>query len=149
MTSFGSGRALCSCFLAAALMAMLGCGSNDGLIAISGEVTFEGAPIEKGSISVMPIDGHGSPAGGEIKNGRYTVRTVPGEQTVLIYAQQQVEKQNASAADIDRGLNVYEQQFLPAAYNDQSKLRIKVDDSHRNFNFALNQQADVPVTAAE
>lgn len=66
-----------------ALVAVLGCGPKSSTV--SGTVTFNGEAVAAGAISLFPTDGKGSPAGGLIKDGRYTVTGVtPGEKTVQL-----------------------------------------------------------------
>jgi hypothetical protein len=62
------------------LLFAFGCGSrgaNRG--AVSGAVTLDGKPVERGSILFTPIEGtRGSVAGGEIENGRYQLSAKKG-----------------------------------------------------------------------
>lgn len=58
-----------------------GCGGSGSTV--SGTVTFNGQPVERGYINFYPADGKGAPVGGEIKGGKYTVRNVsPGKNRV-------------------------------------------------------------------
>jgi hypothetical protein len=57
-------------FLVFALLAA-GCGP-EGRNEVSGQVTVDGHPVEKGSISFLPLEGtQGPQAGGNISNGGY------------------------------------------------------------------------------
>ncbi len=59
-----------------------GCGS---FTAVNGTVTYEGQPLEKGSIAFLPVDGLGPSAGGLIVNGRYRVEHLtPGKKIIQI-----------------------------------------------------------------
>jgi hypothetical protein len=57
--------------------ALAGCGSAKYKGAkqypLAGEVTFEGEPIDVGSISFIPESGKGRPSGGVITDGKYDV----------------------------------------------------------------------------
>src|SRR5690348_6549122 len=65
------------------------CGSN--LSSVSGEVSYEGQPIEKGRINFAPADGKGPTAGGPIANGKYEVSgLLPGTKIVEITAVKRV-----------------------------------------------------------
>ena len=65
------------------LTGLLGCGGQGSTV--SGTVTYNGKPVEKGNISFAPADGKGTPVGGEIKGGRYSVSNVtPGKCKVLV-----------------------------------------------------------------
>jgi hypothetical protein len=62
-----------------ALLVMASCGTDDGLgkrYPVSGTVTYNGNPLEKGTISFVPEDSKRNVgASGEIKNGSYTLST--------------------------------------------------------------------------
>jgi len=62
-----------------AVLVMTSCGTtDDGLgqrFPVSGKVTYNGNPLEKGSISFVPEDGKGIGASGAIQNGSYTMST--------------------------------------------------------------------------
>jgi hypothetical protein len=61
--------------LAAATVLVPGCG--DSTATITGEVTYDGKPVEDGYITFTPADGRGKDAGGQITNGQYKVEGVP------------------------------------------------------------------------
>src|SRR6188474_2203623 len=64
-----------SCLTLCALLA--GCGgpkySGDKRYPLAGDVTFEGQPIDLGSISFIPQGGNGPHSGGVITDGKYAV----------------------------------------------------------------------------
>jgi len=60
--------------LALGLLAAVGCGSKGSTV--SGTVTFNGKPVPEGYINFYPADGKSAPAGGAIKDGRYSVSNV-------------------------------------------------------------------------
>ncbi|GAA4428991.1 hypothetical protein [Bremerella cremea] len=126
------------------LLALLtGCGPDDGLLHVSGTVTLDGQPIENGSISFMPVNG-GSMGGGLIENGQIDARSAPGEMAVQIHAHKTVQVKNPSQEQIERGLTEETVSILPAPYNQQSKLRIKVDSSNHHFDFDLKKDGTIP-----
>jgi len=54
---------------------------------VSGDVTYEGQPVENGEINFLPADGKGAPAGTKIVGGKYEVQgLVPGPKVVQITA---------------------------------------------------------------
>ena len=63
-------------------LSAIGCG-DPNLGSVSGSVTYEGQPIEKGSINFLPVDGKGASAGGEIVAGKYEVAEVPPGQKIV------------------------------------------------------------------
>ena len=63
------------------LAACAGCGK--GLATVEGNVTFDGQPVEKGTIVFEPADGVGPTGGGAIENGKYRI-TVETEKLLPI-----------------------------------------------------------------
>jgi len=54
---------------------------------VSGEVTFNGKPLEKGEITFSPTGNKGGTAGGEVALGKYMVEgIVPGQYQVSVMA---------------------------------------------------------------
>ncbi|UUO07473.1 hypothetical protein M4951_03975 [Blastopirellula sp. J2-11] len=127
------------------LIGLLGCGRTDGLISVTGVVTFNGEPVEEGAISLMPIDGKGVTAGGVISSGRFHIAASPGKASVLIYGNKKELKPNPTPQEIEWGMTHSSKQFLPAEYNDQSKLRIDISETQRHFDFSLNDKGEIPV----
>ena len=75
---------------AVVLSFLAGCDSSSKTIAVSGKVTYDGQPVEYGTISFGPTAG-GPVAGGEINNGQYSVKNVtPGKNIVNITSMQKV-----------------------------------------------------------
>jgi len=72
----------CSVLSGILLLAVAGCG---GSTAVSGSVSYEGEPVENGSITFVPADGIGPSSGSTITGGRYRVDDMaPGEKIVQI-----------------------------------------------------------------
>jgi hypothetical protein len=54
---------------------------------VSGEVTYEGQPVNDGTITFLPADGKGPSAGGPIKQGKFEVQGLaPGPKVVEVIA---------------------------------------------------------------
>ena len=73
---------------AACLVPLAGCG--DGTVEGHGKVTFNGKPVESGTITFEAEDRNGPTRGGPITNGEYRVigqdKMVPGTKVVRIQA---------------------------------------------------------------
>jgi hypothetical protein len=54
------------------LALLLGCGQSGGL---TGSVSYNGQPVERGSIAFSPVDGKGPVFGGKIENGKFDIPT--------------------------------------------------------------------------
>lgn len=104
-----------ACRVAAALGGMsavliLGCGDSTGLekrYPVSGTVTYQGKPVEKGSINFIPTQPEGRAAGGQIEDGDYSLTTaepgdgaLPGTYKVTIIA---VEVDDTKMKEIAKG----------------------------------------------
>jgi hypothetical protein len=59
---------------------------------ISGTVTVDGAPLEKGVISYVAAEGQDPPATAEIAGGKYSVQTTPGKKKVQLSAPRVIGK---------------------------------------------------------
>lgn len=76
------------------LIAIAGCGSEGGLVPVTGVVTMDGEPVTEGRIEFFPQSGR--PASGVIRSdGRYSLTTYesgdgakPGEYVVTVTARQ-------------------------------------------------------------
>jgi hypothetical protein len=66
-----------------ALLSALGCGGSGGA-GVSGKVTYNGAPVEKGSIAFHPV-ASGTPFGAPIQNGEFKAeKALPGKYRALV-----------------------------------------------------------------
>jgi hypothetical protein len=100
-------RALLS-LLGPALLLVLGCGGDDlgTRYAVSGKVTYKGAPVAKGTISFVPDDKEGRGATGQIENGYYSLTTqtpgdgaFPGKYTVTVDTRDVGEAEQKAATE--------------------------------------------------
>ncbi|MDY3560547.1 hypothetical protein R5W23_001782 [Gemmata sp. JC673] len=63
--------------------AILGCGGGGSTV--TGEVSFNGKPLEKGYVTFNPTDGKSAPVGAEVVGGRYTAKNVAvGKNKVVV-----------------------------------------------------------------
>jgi len=127
--------------IAAAIGLCLGCSSGD---TIEGNVTFDGQPVERGSITFEPASGTGPSAGGTVQNGRYEIDmagVISGEMIVRISAVRSTGKKIAAGPPEPPGTLVDEvRPFIPAAYNEQSTLKAEVKPGKVVQDFTLKSQ---------
>lgn len=118
-----------------------GCSRGDGLsrVIVSGAVTFDGKPVEKGQIRFIPIDGTRGPVTIDpINGGEYTTENtegVPvGAHRVEITGFDPVEYANAPTGPGSPPVK----QRLPDKYNRKSELKVTLqvdsDDNPLDFN---------------
>jgi hypothetical protein len=122
---------------------LLGCGSVK--TTIKGRVTWEGNPIETGSISFEPEDRQGPSTGGLIQNGQYEVgsdaNVQPGKKVVRIQGSAKTGNQIEAGPPLPPGTMVDEvKPVVPAKYNDKSELIREVEAGKVNeFDFELTR----------
>ncbi|NOY29739.1 MAG: hypothetical protein GXP28_06050 [Planctomycetes bacterium] len=110
------------------LLLLAGCGSSSDRAALAGAVTFDGAPLSKGSITFLPQLGtRGPAAGGSIEQGRFEIDreggTFVGTFAVQITATRKTgRKVKTLIGTVVDG----EEQYVPARYNRQSELTAEV-----------------------
>lgn len=123
------------CFTLFAIMASLVAGCNsDGLVPVSGTVTWEGDPIGKGMINFFPTDPSKRPDGGPIIDGKFEFRASIGDKRVEVFADRPVGE-----PDPVMKLQRYEQ-FIPTRYNEQTELTATVEAKGDTFEFALESK---------
>lgn len=124
-------RALMSCLAVATALTAVGCGDGTDQRQVSGTVTLDGQPVEKGEIAFYPASGNGAPQGGPITDGKFQFQALAGEKRVEITATRE------AATPAPDGLPNYVS-YIPAKYNSQSTLTETVQDSGANtFTFEL------------
>ena len=131
MPLVGSGTvlAIALAFLGAGVA---GCGPS--LARVSGTVTFNGEPVSKGTVTLVPADGRGSASGGLIENGRYAIKKVqPGEKIVQLVATYPMGPQK----DDDGSESVLYGDLMPAAWGRASEQKITVVAAGVTKDFAI------------
>jgi hypothetical protein len=108
--------------VAAACLLTIGCGPRDTRVECSGTVTYAGQPVEEGSIGFVPLAGGGRSEGAVITAGRYTARVQPGRHRVEIRGSRPLAGK-AIVSDMPGGIR---EDFIPAAFNDASKLEVEI-----------------------
>jgi hypothetical protein len=119
------------------LVCILGCGGGIERQRVSGTVTFDGQPVERGEVSFVPEDRGQSPEGGVIQDGKFSFEAVAGKKTVRIRGSRRLPPQPDD--DPDSG-PLYED-FIPAKYNTDSTLKVEVTSAGPNvFPFELTSR---------
>lgn len=117
--------------VAIALGAVAGCDSEFATMRVWGEVSHDGRPIESGQIILIPIEGTSGPStGGAINAGQYDLSQVDGPRAggtyrveITAYGNERSYTPNASGQG---PTVVVRQQVLPAKFNRNSTLNLKV-----------------------
>jgi hypothetical protein len=121
-----------------ALMACLvGCGHGDGLLVISGTVSYDGKPLEKGLINFIPADGKGPTAAAAIADGKYSVKIAPGKKQVRIEGYKVLGEHAFSRTNPRKVVD--QKQILPPRYNTKSELTRDIARGDRTCDFTLEK----------
>jgi hypothetical protein len=120
------------------LCVLIGCGGNAA--SVSGKVSFNGKPVEKGGIRLDILQGTSSvAAAAPITNGQYTIPAsaglVAGEYRVMLSASQDTGKKRL---DRETGQQVpIINQLIPEKYNTASELKMKLEPGANTKDFDL------------
>jgi hypothetical protein len=125
--------------LGACLLALVGCGG--GAAEVRGKVSFNGTPVENGTITFEPADGKGPTAGGPIAKGEYHLtgqnKVAPGAKIVRIQAFGPSGRKVPAAPGSKEMVDEFKQ-LIPAQYNLRSELKETVQaDKVNTIDFAL------------
>jgi hypothetical protein len=126
---------VCLAFLGAVLP-LVGCG--DGTAEVTGMVTVDKKAVTKGSIAFIPADLKGQTAGGEIIDGKYTVKVGLGNMKVEIRYPKVVGQKKDYDAPGGKYYKTYDES-LPAKYNDQTELYFEVKSGKNEKDWDLTR----------
>ncbi len=128
--------------IAIVLLVAAGCGSQTTTMRVWGDASYDGQPIESGQIVLSPIEGTGGPStGAAIERGKYDLRQEDGARAggtyrveITAYGTERTYTPNASGKGPTTTIR---EQFVPARYNRESQLRLKVsgvsDENRHDF----------------
>jgi hypothetical protein len=112
-----------------------GCAPASDMVEVSGEVTWNGMPVPNGMIVLQPVDPKTPPAGGQIRDGKYQLRSKPGKMRVQIEAVRATNQ-----VDPATGTPLGEM-YIPARYNTQTSLEAEISsDGANRFDFPLQEK---------
>jgi hypothetical protein len=110
---------------------------------VSGEVSYQGVPIQDGAIEFIPIEGTGGPSvGAPIQDGAYDVPAAKGPRAGGTYLVKLRAVRDTGrfppGPRYPKSMTIHEQIF-PPEYNTQSKLQVQMDAKadHNRFDFHL------------
>jgi hypothetical protein len=108
-------------------LAAAGCGGPSSAT-VSGQVTVDGQPLEKGYITFTPAGGKGGSVMVNVENGRYTATTTTGPNVVQISAPVVIDRKTIPAGDKTETVEITEE-GLPEKYNVGTELKLDVTGS--------------------
>lgn len=110
---------------------------------LSGKVSYDGEPIDMGTISFIPADGaHLRISGGQIVNGAYSVLEEKGANAGKYRVEiRWAKKTGKKYFDKDLQLeNDARKEGLPPRFREKSELTAEVSDSQTTFDFHLKSK---------
>ena len=125
------------------LVLLAACGSSSNRRALQGTVTLDNKPLAQGTVRFIPTSGTPGPsAGGEIKNGEFSIAEDKGVLSGSFRVEITSSKTGKKVRDRSSGEITYlREQFLPARYNSNSELTAEVKNGGPNrFEFALRSK---------
>jgi hypothetical protein len=115
------------------LMAAAGCGkSGPPKYPVQGEIRFKNAPIEHGTMTLIPKSSSARTAAAPIVNGKYKTEVTAGDWTVNIRAVREKGRPDPKGGETPR------EQYIPAKYNGDSKVVITLPNDKSEFNYDLD-----------
>lgn len=126
-------------FCFAVLFCLSGCGRRDGLTEINGTVTYDGQPVQKGTISLLPTDGRGPTAAAVITGGKYSVKIAPGPKQIKIQGFKVTGQERYKPNDPTSPMVDIQEQILPERYNAKSDLTRDIASGGGTLDFALEK----------
>ena len=117
-----------------------GCGGS-GLVDVRGKVTYDGQPVQRGTIAFFPSDGKGPTTAALITNGRYMLKVPLGRKRVKIEGGKVVGRQPCIRGDPASPMIDITEPIVPAQYNENSKLTAEIRHGVSVLDFNLKAAA--------
>jgi hypothetical protein len=110
----------------ALLLTLVGCGGPSDRVVLRGDVTFDGKPVQIGTIRFAPIEGaQGSVTIAPIEDGKYVADSHEG----VPYGTHRVEISAFDLTGFEPGPGKQPKQLIPSKYNEESALTANVDQT--------------------
>ena len=123
------------------LLFLIGCGSNDGFLRVSGKITLDGTPLKDGLIVFNPAQGEsGASISAEVKNGVYSTRVDSGKKIVKITAQEEIDNPDLAKTDLKKNPLIplkITRSIIPEKYNKRTELTVEISQDKSKFDFDL------------
>ncbi|RCS48318.1 hypothetical protein DTL42_13415 [Bremerella cremea] len=120
----------------------VGCGAEKSdTVTVKGNVTVDGEPLEKGSITFLAADGATPASGGTIEEGKYTAEIIPGEKKVMVLGTKVVGQELVLEGVPDSGTRDKIKTITHANYNamELTPLKASITGSAEGVDFALTK----------
>jgi len=120
-----------------------GCGGPEGpqRAAVQGTVTLDGQPIAEGTITFYPTgDTRGPSAGGEIRDGAYSLAAAKGPVVGTCRVEIRARRKTGQTVMVGGIETEQLEQYIPARYNTRSTLTARIEPGRHSIDFPLSSQ---------
>jgi len=113
------------------------------MIRVQGKVSYDGKPVQRGSVAFISEKGRGTVFGEQFKNGSYSARVPKGEFLIKIsgFEAVKLDQPIPGVAGAPPTTHI-EKSMIPGKYNMFSKIIIEIDGSQKVFDFDLEKVED-------
>ncbi len=125
------------------LLCIAACNRHPNAAGVEGNVSFNGKPVERGTVELHPIDGTVGPmVGGVIEKGTFRIPVekgpiVGGTYCVRILGMEKTGEKQVNRDRPNETSDVYAN-VIPAEYNNQSKLKAVISyDQPNRLDYSL------------
>ncbi len=122
-----------------AVLTAVGCDSGPPMAEVSGAISYDGKLLEKGAITLIPLDGKAKPEGDIIVNGAYKVKVAYGEMKVVITSPKIIGKRKLYGNNPNSPTMDLHGELLPERYNEKSELKLDVKERTIKKDFDLKK----------
>lgn len=123
------------------VVAFSGCGEESSNVQVTGNISIDGEPIPKGTITFVSADGETPTGGGVIKDGTYTAFVPPGEKVVMVLGNKVVGQEPLYEGVSDSPMRDSYEKVTPDAYNAAhlTPLKATITESQEGLDFELSK----------
>ena len=122
----------------AAVWVCSGCAQGPATGVVTGEVTLDGKPLEKGHLEFTPVDGEGQTGGIMIAAGKFSGPVPVAKMRVKIHAPKVIKGAYQAYAGAPLEDDVVE--ALPARYNEKSDITLDVQRGRQEVKYDLQSK---------
>lgn len=138
-------RVFSTSIVALAIFGTTGCGeSGPSRASVQGMVTWEGKPVENGTISFIPL-GEGVAASAKIVGGRYVIPESEGPPVgpnqVQIFGMRNLGLREAGPPHPPGTMLEATEQIIPTEYNNSTRLSVDIQEGDNTCDFALPEKS--------
>jgi hypothetical protein len=120
------------------LVALTGCGDEQG--SVEGTVTFDGKPVESGTITFVRTEGGLVREGAVIKDGAFQAHVPPGRYKIEVSAQKTVSKRKQKGFDGNWEEIELKDEFIPEWYNTKTELSEEIKPGRNTIKLDLKSK---------